>query len=83
MLVVAVVVQLVSVDVLVSWAAVHHALPRCAHYGSAHCSDRGADRSADHSTDNSPSDCAGCRGPTCGGVLFANVRALVVMLSLE
>jgi hypothetical protein len=83
MLVVAVMVQLVSVDVLVPWAAMHHPLARCARNGSANCSDGGAYGPADYRTDNPTCDRARCRRPPSGGVLFAIVRVLVVMLVLE
>jgi hypothetical protein len=83
MLVVAVMVQLVAVDVLVPRAAMHHPLARCADDGSANCSHGGAYGPADYSTNNPPSDRTCCRGSASAGVLFAIVCALVVMLELE
>jgi hypothetical protein len=80
MLVVAIAVQLVAVDVLVTWAAMHHALSRGARDGSANCSNDGADRPADYRADDTAGYGARRRGPTSGRVLVAIVCALTMIV---
>jgi hypothetical protein len=78
--VVAIVVQLVAVDVLVAWAAMHHALSSCARNGSANCSNDGADRPSDYRADDTAGYGARRGGPTSSRVLVAIVCALTMIV---